>query len=104
MLRLSKESAAAVEEFAEKYPAYEGHLRDAIGRVLSNPSGRHEPTHRYVRKYHAASKIAKVPADVTVWEFRTSRLRALFVMKGGVLTLVPVRGMRMMRVEDAPWH
>ena len=82
-------------------------LTKAVARVCEDPSGRREPRHNYTRRFRNPSRYLKT-GEREVWEFRTSKYRALFVIAKGKsesrIFFLPVRGIRFMTLGDCPWH
>jgi hypothetical protein len=79
----------------------------AVERVRRDPSGRREPRHTYTRRFRNPSRFLKT-GDRDVWEFRTSKYRALFVIAAGSeeqrIYFLPIKGKRFMTLGECPWH
>lgn len=118
MFELDPASADELAVFCDGLRASQAkYLRDVVARVLADPSGRRQPTHRYTRLFSSAGEyVPNLPDEVKVWELKTNHYRALFVtaeVKRGEtvhqrLTFLPIGGRgggsRFLRPEDCPWH
>jgi hypothetical protein len=101
LLPLDPESAAELEEIGDRQ------LTDAVDRVRKDPSGQREPRHKYARRFRNTSKYVDTRGR-DVWEFKTSKYRALFIVAKGReregIFFIRVKGKRFMTLGECPWH
>ena len=103
MFQLDPDSRNELEEIGDD------NLRAAVERVLRDPSGQREPRHNYTRRFRNPSRYVRVARDETVYEFKPSRWRGLFVTAEGEsgkrgLFFIPIRRRRFWTMSDCPWH
>lgn len=82
-------------------------FREVIRRVCADPSGRRQPTHRYVQgPFRGVERYLgrPLPAGTKVWELKTNHHRGLFITDEPFIVFLPVRGKRFMTADECPWH
>jgi hypothetical protein len=78
----------------------------AVDRVRADPSGQRDPRHSYTRRFRNTTKYVDTKGR-DVWEFKTSKYRALFSIAKGSregIFFYPVKGQRFMTLGQCPWH